>query len=112
MTVIMHDAVASLGPSSALAYSDSRLFNVLYADDILLIGSIAVDAEVLVLVVERIGTSYWVSLHWGKTRALSVCTPIRIKRPDGSAIEEKASIHYLDASIYSDGRADSEISRK
>jgi len=112
MTVIMHDAVASLGPSSALAYSDSRLFDVLYADDTLLIGSTAADVEALALAVERIGTSYGMSLHWGKTQALSVCTPIRIKRPDGSVIEEKASLHYLGASIYSDGRADSEISRK
>ena len=79
MTVIMHDAVASLAPSSAQAYSDSRLFDVLYADDTLLLGSTAADVEALASAVEKVGTTYGMSLHWGKTQALSVCTPVRIK---------------------------------
>jgi len=111
-TVIMHDAVATLGTSAAQAYRDSRLFDVLYADDTLLLGLTAADVEALAAAVESIGTTYGMTLHWGKTQALSVCTDSRLRKPNGEIIGEKSSLLYLGAVIYSDGRADSEISRK
>ena len=38
MTVIMHDAVEKLGPAVAEAYRAHTLFDVLYADDTLILG--------------------------------------------------------------------------
>ena len=67
MTVIMHDAVvASLAQGPALAYADKRLFDVLYADDTLLLGSSAPDGEAFAGEVEKIRGTYGMSLHLGK----------------------------------------------
>ena len=75
-------------------------------------GTDAKHVQAFATSVEEVGRTYGMSLHWGKTQALSVCTSDRIARPDGSLIEESGSLKYLGATIYGDGRADSEISRK
>jgi hypothetical protein len=112
MTIIMHDAVAALGKAPSQAYKDNHLFDVLYADDTLLLGMDAANVQALAEAVEQIGGTYGMALHWGKTQALSICTPDKIASPDGSPIDDKGSLKYLGATIYADGRADYEISRK
>ena len=112
MTIIMHDAVSALASAPSEAYKDGRLYDVLYADDTLLLGTSAKDVEAFAASIERIGGTYGMMLHWNKTQALSICTTEKILRPDGTPIEEKGALQYLGASIYSDGRADSELSRK
>jgi hypothetical protein len=112
MTIIMHDAVAELPPVPLQAYSKGHLYDVLYADDTLILGTSAHDVETLAASVERIGRTFGLMLHWDKTQALSICTSDRICSPDGTAIPEKGALQYLGATIYGDGRADSELSRK
>ena len=65
-----------------------RLYDVLYADDTLVTGTSCRQAQKFGQAVEAAGASYGMSLHWGKTQALSVRTPTRLKRPDGTTIEE------------------------
>ena len=62
--------------------------------------------------VEKAGATNGMSLHRGKTQALSICTADRIRRPDGTFIDEQGSIKYLGAVLSADGRVDSEISRR
>ena len=112
MTVIMHDAVALLGPSTSQAFCNSQLFDVLYADDTLLLGAAAADVEALAAAVERVGSTFGMTLHWGKTQAMSVCTASQLRQPDGTFFRGASSLKYLGATIYGDGRADSELSQK
>ena len=112
MTVIMHDAVALLGPSTSQAFCNSQLFDVLYADDTLLLGAAAADVEALAAAVERVGSTFGMTLHWGKTQAMSVFTASQLRQPDGTFFRGASSLKYLGATIYGDGCADSEISQK
>ena len=112
MTVIMHDSISALGRAPSDAYRDGSLYDVLYADDTLILGSCARNVEALATSVEKVGGTYGMTLHWAKTQALSVCTTDKVLRPDGTVIQESGALQYLGATIYGDGRADSELSRK
>jgi hypothetical protein len=107
MTVLMHDSYKALDNQQR-----GILYDVLYADDTLIIGANAEDVEELAAAIEQAGAQYGMSLHWGKTQGLSVCTNQRLKRPDGSSIDDKGSLLYLGGLISSDGRMDSELSRR
>ena len=112
MTVLMHDAVANLEPAAAEAYRAGRLYDLLYADDTLILGTNAQDIAQFAAVVERMGANYGMSLHWGKTQALSILSADRILQPDGSPMTEVSEMKYLGAVLDGHGRSDSEISRK
>jgi hypothetical protein len=107
MTVLMHDAYKALGKTQR-----GSLYDVLYADDTLIIGAHAEDVDDLAVAIERAGAQYGMSLHWGKTQGLSVCTTERLTTPYGSLIDDKVTMVYLGALISSDGRVGSELSRR
>ena len=112
MTVLMHDAHSSLTPAARDEVQRGRLCDVLYADDTLLISTDTVHIEELARAIERAGAQYGMSLHWGKTQALSACTTQQIRGPDGKTVEDKGALVYLGGLISSDGRVDSELSRR
>ena len=62
--------------------------------------------------VEKTGAQYGMTLHWGKTQAMSMGTNDCIVLPGGTDIQSQSSLQYLGAVISSDGRLDSEVSRK
>ena len=70
------------------------------------------DLEHYANAVERAGKRYGMSLHWGKTQAMSVGTTQRLRKPDGTEFEDEPSLKYLGGLISSSGRSDSEVSRK
>ena len=72
----------------------------------------AVHVDEYAAAVERAGATYGMSLHWGKTQAMSVGAAGSLKRPDGSYFEDCSSLQYLGALLTCDGRVDSELSRK
>ena len=112
MTVLMHDAVANLVPAAAEAYKAGRLYDLLYADDTLILGTNAQDIGQFAAVIERMGANYGMSLHWGKTQALPILSTDRILQPDGTPMTEVSAMKYLGAVMDGHGRSDSEISRK
>ena len=112
MTVLMHDAHSSLSANAKMEVDRGSLGDVLYADDTLLIGTQCVCVEELARAIERAGSQYGMSLHWGKTQALSVCTSQRLTGSDGKPIEDRGALVYLGGLISSDGRVDSELSRR
>ena len=61
----MHDAYADSGECALQARSKGELYDVLYADDTLLLGRRAGDVEALARAVERAGAEYGMALHWG-----------------------------------------------
>ena len=58
MTVLMNDAYSLLGHASTAAVEKGRLLDVLYADDILLIGGVAEEVEELARAIERVGGGF------------------------------------------------------
>ena len=107
MTILMHDSYKALKEPRR-----DNLYDVLYADDTLIICANAEDVEELASAIEHAGAQYGMSLHWGKTQGLSVCTNQRLKRPDGSPIDDKGSLVYLVGLVSGGGRRDSELSRR
>jgi hypothetical protein len=112
MTVLMHDAYKSLGEETLQESYSGRLYDILYADDTLLLGVNARHVEELADAVERTGLQYGLTLHWGKTQALSINANQRLQKPDGSPIEDHGHLIYLGALIDANGRPDSELSRR
>ena len=82
MTILMHDAVELLTPECRWARDGNSLFDLLYADDTLLLGCDPRHVEAFAQAVERAGATYGMILHWGKTPALSVGTSAKIRRPE------------------------------
>ena len=95
MTVLMHDAYGLLGHDASSATEKGTLFDVLYADDTLLIGSMASQVDELARAVEEAGATMGMSLHWGKTQAMSIATHQRLTCPDGTEICDSDALMYL-----------------
>ena len=112
MSVLMTDAHSMLSKGATEAISRGDLSDLLYADDTLVMGVSAAHVGELAAAIEQVGSRYGMVLHWGKTQAISVCSDDHIRRPDGSPILGSGSLEYLGALITSDGRADSELSRR
>jgi len=112
MSMLMHDATTMVSPACGEALRSRSLFDLLYADDTLIVGSDAKFVQEYAAAVEAAGATYGLSLHWGKTQYLAVDTAPCLIRPDGSPYEDTAFLHCLGGLISRDGRVDSEISRK
>ena len=112
MSILMYDAKALLTQKSRDDLGSGALFDILYADDTLLVGCRASGVEEYAQVVEQVGRTYGMTLHWGKTQVLSVGSAGRLKKPDGSDFADTRALQYLGALLSGDGRLDSEISRK
>ena len=95
MSVLMSDAYDLLGQSAREDRQQDLLYDILYADDTLLLGSAACHVEELAKAVATIGSQYGLSLHWQKTQALSVGTTTRLRRPDGTVVKDSGSMIYL-----------------
>ena len=112
MSVLMEKAYSLLSPSAKRAAEEMQLYDVLYADDTMLLGTSCCHVEELAAAIETVGAEFGMSLHWGKTQALGINTERPLRAPSGEAIEDKGALVYLGALISSDGLADSEISRR
>ena len=100
---------------SEVARSDLQknlVTGILYADDTLIYGSRASSVQEFAGAVERAGVAYGMTLHWGKTQALSIGDAGPLYKPDGTMFEDAGCLGYLGAMLSSDGRVDSELSRK
>ena len=65
MDMVLRDSVAKLNGPAQEAYRHGSLYELLYADDTLLIGTSAANASELARAVEETGAQYGMSLHWG-----------------------------------------------
>ena len=57
MSIIMHDSIDKLGETSSLAYEQGTLYDILYADDTLLVGTSAKNVSEFAETVEQTGCS-------------------------------------------------------
>jgi len=72
MSVIMHDAVASLPDAARQAYDKGDLADLVYADDTLLIGASSIHLQSFLLAVEKAGKYFGLELHSGKFQLLQI----------------------------------------
>eukprot|EP00973_Karenia_brevis_P068151 9480600-Karenia_brevis.AAC.1 len=84
----MHDASNMLSQDCMEAMQSGLLFDVLYADDTILLGANPLHVQEYALAVERAGARYGMSLHWGKFQALSISSNKRLQKPDGSFYDD------------------------
>jgi hypothetical protein len=112
MTVLMNDVYETLGNAAKESAILGLLSDIVYAVDTLIVGNSAKCVEKLAKAIETAGAEYGMSLHLGKTQALSVCTSERLCKPDGTFIEGDESMIYLGGLLARDGRSDSELSRR
>ena len=112
MSVLMHDAYSLLQGSAAKAVAAGRLYDLLYADDTLLMGDAANQVSELAAAVETIGKRFGMSLHWGKTQAMRVRSSGQIRASTGAVIDSSSSLIYLGGLLSDDARMDSEVSRR
>ena len=112
MTILMDSARKLLSPAARHAVGAHQLFDILYADDTMLLGTQTAHVEELAAAIETVGAEFGMTLHWGKTQAMSICSDMSLRGPDGSVINDKGSLIYLGGLLTADGRADSEVSRR
>ena len=112
MTVLLHDAVASLGVGARTAYTDGLMSDILYADDTLLIAVRADWLEQFTSSIVTIGKEYGLELHWGKVQLVCVRGQASIRNANGEPTAQVDSMTYLGCVVHEDGRAVLELSRR
>ena len=112
MTILMDVARSELSPQAKESIGEQQLYDVLYADDTIILGTSAPCVEELASAIERAGKQFGMSLHWGKTQGLSVCTETNLRNSQGDLVTDDGSLTYLGGLLTGDGRADSELSRR
>ena len=112
MTVLMDDAYKQLGIDAQAEHRQGRLYDVLYADDTLIIGANSVFVTELALAVESAGSRYGMLLHWGKTQLVSIGNAGPVVDTDGVPIEPADSIIYLGGLLSPSACSGSELARR
>ena len=112
MSVLMHDAYDLFLERTGVDVDEDQLYDLLYADDTLLMGVRADHVSKLAEAVEVVGARFGMTLHWGKTQALSVRSSTKLTTSAGEIITPSPSLIYLGALLSDDARLDSEISRR
>ena len=79
MTILMQIAYASLSLEAQRAADLHELYEILYADDTLVIGTCVKHVEELASAIEKAGQQFGMTLHWGKTQGLAVCSDCAMK---------------------------------
>ena len=112
MTVILTDVRCKLSEDDSSNSASGSCSEVLYADDTLLLGTSAAEAEKQLACIVEIGEEYGLEMNWGKVEVLAANAEVVVRKPDGTALKQKASMTYLGALIAADGRAESELARR
>ena len=112
MTAVMHDAVSFLPEDAKAAYDRGELADVVYADDTLLLGANVKYVEVFLRAVAAAGRAHGLELHEDKFQLLQVRCNAVVRNNNQEPIACTTSMTYLGASLASDGRVGSELSRR
>ena len=91
MTILMDQARGFLSPEAVAAISNQQMFDIAYADDTMILGASGRYVEEYAAAVEKAGTRFGMSLHWGKTQALAVCSDETLSSPQGERIADNGS---------------------
>ena len=112
MTVLMKDAVSSLGDSAGAAYQRGDLADIVYADDTLLLASSDHHLQEFMSMVADAGRLYGMEFHWDKFQLLEVQRRTSILNPEGERIIPKSGINYLGTVLSYNGLPGHELGRR
>lgn len=112
MTVLMHDAVAGLGPEAREAYEAGNLSDVQFADDTLILGVKGAHLQEFTSAVVAVGQEFGLELHWGKVQLVSANSDEQLLKPDGTRLAKSPSMIYLGGLIHETGITAMELSRR
>ena len=112
MSILMEDAVESLGEEDRAQHNRGELASVLYADDTLLVGISSESLQRFLTAVADAGAGYGLELHQDKFQLLQVRTDAAVRTQDGILIRSKASMSYLGISLHADGAMKCELGQK
>ena len=83
-----------------------------YADDTLLISVAEQSLRRLLQAVASTGARFGMELHWGKFQLLNIRCNMTVSAGNDEPIAAKVTMGYLGTTLSSDGRMDSELSRR
>ena len=106
----MDNAQAKLRPDVRKAVQHHSLFDVLYADDTITLGTMFAFVEEFAAAEETAGAEFGMTLNCERTQVLSICSDDKLCSPDGEIITDTGALTYLGELISAGGRADSELS--
>ena len=112
MSVLLHDAVALLGPGARNAYDRGDLADIVYADDTLLMGVSDTYVTEYLRAVMLSGSKYGMELHFGKFQLLPVRCQPRVALPDGDMLAAKKRMEYLGTVLTDDVHDSQELARR
>ena len=112
MSAVMHDAVGLLTPDARAAYGRGALADIVYADDTLLVGASSKFLHEFLRAVAAAGHAYGLELHEDKFQLLQINCKDVVRNVSLDPINASSSLSYLGATLSSDGRAGSELSRR
>ena len=112
MSVLLHDAVAALGPEARAAYERGDLADLVYADDTLLMGVSDAHVQEYLAAISEAGKRYGLELHAAKFQLISTDASTNISTPDDMRIPVKASMEYLGSVLAATGESDTELNRR
>ena len=84
----------------------------MYADDTLVFGSDLSHVGQFTAAIATAGKEIGMTLHWKNTKALSVCSSVPLRDPNGECVQDAGCIGYLGGVITADGKVESELSRQ
>jgi len=112
MTVILEDVHRQLRDKHGLEVPLSRVSELLYADDTLLLGTHGHEVEKQLQCIIEVGQEYGLEMNWKKVDLMCARCSVKLDRPDGKPIVEKEAITYLGAVVAGNGDTASELARR
>jgi hypothetical protein len=109
MTVLMHDAKASLLSKGQQLTTDLFANDLLYADDTLVIDVTSARVEQFMQTIGEAGLQRGLVFNWSKLELMSVRCAGTVAKPDGTHVKETRVMKYLGSLLCNDGRIGSEL---
>ena len=110
MTIIQHDNLQLRGPCGAQPYI--VMFELVYADDTMLLASSGEGAQRHLACAEQVGKAYGLELNLDKTLFLTISGEELIVGSDGAPLQQNTEAVYLGGLLSTDGRPVAEVTRR
>jgi len=112
MSVMLGDAQHLLQQDHGIVLSHGEISDLIYADDILLVGMDMEVVEKYLACIVTIGLQNGLEMNWQKVELLNIKCSQPLARPDGQVVESKDAFMYLGSKGAADGDVTSELARR
>ena len=112
MSVLLHDARQQMVADGFEFEDENQWYEILYADDTLLMHSSPSFLEKYMSCIEACGKTYGLALNFSKVEALPIRCDQCIRNSDGSNVISKSSLKYLGCVLHADGHITAELKQR